>query len=532
VTSLSYPALSFLLYLPMLWFGIVNQAAIVLNVVAWALAVAVAYRLLPRDLRPLSLVLGSFAVYTGFAVGGVTDVLYLPFLLLAIYRWDRWPTLSGWRSWLSPVMLGLALSVKQTPWFIAPFLLLGLFLEAHTERGLRASLRVTGDYLLRVTVTFVAVNSYFIALNPAAWLHGIMTPFLDRLVPAGEGWVALSDFLGRGGGNLHLYSLLLLSIGLVCAAYFAGTYPRSKSLLVFVPSIILFFAERSYANYLVMLLLPALVGFATVSPVENDTPRLHHLLWGGRRRWALAAATATLPASLALVAFTGAPLSLRVVSVETTGQLATVIDTTVVVTNHTGRRERPVFTSEDGGSLTAPWNVLKGPGSLAPHGIATYRLQAPNFFAQPSLTSGFQMAALTSTPEAMSVSRPFTPTYWHVNLNPEAVNRPVGVNVPVTLSAELLSPTDGPVDDSGIPVYLGQVSYTQQGLVFTQAVINGSAEGATPVEALTNSHGVAKFVVTSPVGSVNPVYFEANLVNGSQEYPYGYSNIVPIRFAQ
>ena len=30
--------------------------------------------------------------------------------------------------------------------------------------------------------------------------------------------------------------------------------------------------------------------------------------------------------------------------------------------------------------------------------------------------------------------------------------------------------------------------------------------------------------------SVDPVSFEANLVSGNQFYPYGYSDIVPIRF--
>jgi len=532
VTALSYPALSFLLYVPLLMLGLSSQVAIVTNVVAWALAVAVAYFLLPRDVKPLAIVLGSFAIYTGFAVGGVTDALYVPFLLVAVYRWDQWLARRGWLRWLSPTMLGLAMSVKQTPWFILPFLLVGLYLEARQSGDdRRTGLRQSGDYLLRTGLVFLLVNAYSITQNPVAWVRGIATPFFDHLVPAGEGWVALSDFLGRGGGSLQLFTVLFVVVAIACLVLFAFSFPRSKSLLVFFPSIILFFAARSYTNYLVMLLLPALVAFCSVRPTDPDVPRLRVLLWGDRRRRLfLGGLVALVPIALVVVTFYPQPLRLHIDAVDTTGQLATVIDVQMTVTNATATTVTPVFASESGGALSAPWNILHGPSRLGAHATASYDVQAPNFFAQPSLSGGFQMVALTTSPEAMSVSAPFTPTHWHVNLNPEAVNRPVPVGAIVTITAQVLDATDNPVLDAGIPVYLGQVSYTQHGLVFTQAVINNSAEGATPVEAATNSDGVATFRVTNAAPSLDPVYFEANLINGSSSYPYGYSNIIPIRF--
>ena len=52
----------------------------------------------------------------------------------------------------------------------------------------------------------------------------------------------------------------------------------------------------------------------------------------------------------------------------------------------------------------------------------------------------------------------------------------------------------------------------------------------TPVVAYTDSNGAATFYVTSQLSSTDPVYFEANLVNNLTGYPYGYSEIVPIRF--
>jgi len=77
---------------------------------------------------------------------------------------------------------------------------------------------------------------------------------------------------------------------------------------------------------------------------------------------------------------------------------------------------------------------------------------------------------------------------------------------------------------------MGQITYTQQGLLLSQAIINRGQPGQTPVTAFTNKDGVATFVIEGTRASTNPIYFEANLVNGTQFFPYGYSEILPIRF--
>ncbi|MHB8429047.1 MAG: hypothetical protein ACYDDZ_00765, partial [Acidimicrobiales bacterium] len=63
-----------------------------------------------------------------------------------------------------------------------------------------------------------------------------------------------------------------------------------------------------------------------------------------------------------------------------------------------------------------------------------------------------------------------------------------------------------------------------------QAIINQGQVGQTPVVAYTDDRGVATFVIRGTQQTSDPVYFEANLVNGTLFYPYGYSDIVPIRF--
>lgn len=532
VTSLSYPALSFLVYVPFLWLGLSSQLAVAFNVVAWAVAIVVAYFFLPRDVRPLAIILGSLAIYTGFAVGGVTDTLYLPLLIVAVYQWDRFKEKSSLGKWLQPGLMALAMCIKQTPWFIVPFLIVGLAIEGYSPRHkVKGSLRLVSAYLSRLALVFLLVNAYSIIQSPTAWIQGVVTPFFDHLVPAGEGWVAISDFLGRGGGNLLLYTAFFAVVGLFAFVMFILSYPKSKGLAVFLPSVILFFASRSYSNYLVMLVLPALVAFCSVQPQLEGAPRVRDRLFATPMRRVVVLGSLALIPLLAIVVSTYAqPLSLRITSVTTTGQLATVIQVNAVVTNHTGHPITPVFASQSGGAITSPWQIVQGPTQLRARQQATYLLQAPNFFAQPSLSGGFQLVALTTSPEAMSVSTAFVPTRWHINLTPEAIETPVPIGHLVTLTAQILGPTDAPINLAGVPVYLGQISYTQSGLVFTHAVINNSAPGATPVEAPTNAHGVATFTVLNLTSSISPVYFEANLVNGASQYPYGYSNILTVRF--
>jgi hypothetical protein len=132
----------------------------------------------------------------------------------------------------------------------------------------------------------------------------------------------------------------------------------------------------------------------------------------------------------------------------------------------------------------------------------------------------------------MTHSNAYLPTTWHLAMIPDAVNYPVPVGHPLTLRIRILNRFDQPVAADAIPVYLGQIIYAQSGLQYGQAQINHGYPGETPVEALTNAQGVATFVIRSTAAPTDPVYFEANLVNDTYFYPYGYSQIVPVRFVR
>lgn len=537
VTSLSYPALSFLVYVPFLIAGWSTQLAVGLNVLAWATGIAVAFVLLPRPLRPLAIVVGSLSVYVSYAVGGVTDALFVPLLVGAVFQWDRFPTTRGWRAWRGPVLLGLAMAVKQTPWLVLPFLVAGIVLDAGRVRGrLREGVRTGGRYLVIALGAFLVPNLPFIVWSPHPWLTDVLTPIASHSVPAGQGLVELSLFLGVGGGSLDAYRLALIVAFVALWLIYVVAYPRLKPLTVLLPSVVLFFSARSLGSYLVTLLPAAIVAACSLGPVARTIPGgtrrgLHDPdpLWRPAR-WVIGAGlTATLGA-VGYVLASRPPLHVRITSVRTTGQLATVVQVGVSVTNSSHQTVSPAFTVETSGQLTAFWVRGTGPAQLRPGTTGHYVLLAPNFFAQPPIEGGFQVVAFTQGPDTVSRSASYTPTTWHVSLSPDALSQVVPLDDPVVVHAAILNRLNRPVREAGQPVYLGQVIYTQQGLVYGQAVINQGQVGQTPVVAYTNADGVATFTVRGTQASVNPVYFEANLVNNGQFYPYGYSEILPIRF--
>lgn len=533
VTALSYPSLSFLMYIPAWILGIHQQAAVWTDVFFWVISMVMAFYMVRRELRPLIITLFSFSVYVGYAVGGVTDSIMLPFLLLTAYQWDRYVVDPSGR-WWQPIAFGLAMAVKQTPWFLAPILLVGLWREAQRhDKTSKERVQVLGRYTGLVALSFFAINAPFWISSPIDWVKGILTPLFTQMVPSGQGLVGLSVFTQLGGGNLHLYNdgSLILLMGLWVFIFFR--YERLKTLIFFTPVISFFFADRSFASYLVNLLPMALVAVLS----QQDTTLLEKSDGQGRRSskkilaW-ISPWMAMVPglALLLLALVVRSPLQLTVQGVSTTGQFATIDRLQVAVHNRTRHDMTPYFSVDDSGQYTTFWNVLQGPAALAPDQTASYELQAPNTGAMPSIQGGFQVVAFTAKPSSVSESASYVPSLWHATITPAAVDQALNVGQAVTLYVHVLNRLNIPIEKEGIPVYLGQVIYAQSGLIYAETQINQGNVGQTPVEAFTNAHGVATFIIHAARSERDPVYFEANLVNSQLYYPYGYSNIVSVLF--
>src|SRR5579863_2314810 len=523
VTALSYPALAFEAYLPLLAAGVTTQAAVWAEIFSWALGAAILYAVLPRSVAPLAGLVASIDVYIGYAVGGVTDTLFVPLLIGAAVGWDRFGSERGPRAWRGPVCMGLAMAVKQTPWLVLPFVIAGIVLESRPRKGTRQATRDGLRYTGIALAAFAVPNLPYAVSAPGAWLNGILTPFNSHTVPAGQGLVDISLSLMTGGGSLTAYAVAGAVALTALLACYVTTYPALKPTAFLLPSIALFFADRSFGSYLVMLVPPALAAAATTSRPRGLTAARH---W----RWVTAGGGLAVLAAVIAALTTPSPLSVSIESVHTTGQLATVGQVTLSVTNNTGGSVRPAFTLENGTVMTAFWQSVSGPAVLGPHQHARYTIVAPSYPAMPSIQSGFQVLAFLSSPASVSRTSVYLASSWRVILQPDAINQTVRTGQQITVQAEIVNRLDQPVAAAEVPVYLGQIIYAQQGLQFAQAFINNGLEGQTPVEALTNKQGVATFRIRSPVGGSDPVYFEANLVNPTYFYPYGYSPILTVRF--
>jgi hypothetical protein len=256
----SYPALSFLLYAPLIWAGMDN--ILLLNIAAFIGLFAWQVWLAPQGERHWgALVAGSVAGLALFSLFLDNEIICLGFLLLA-WRYRR-------HRWASAALLGLGCAFKQYCWFFAPFFLLDALLSGVRDgsdqpaAGLRLRDRVTrwaaylrrlnwGDAALRGLIglgVFLVPNLPFLVASPGAWWTSLWLPQAEPLFPMGMGVIALFT------GHLLPYVAprffsVLEALALLVALYVAArwrTYLGDAVLLLALAPLL--FAFRSLPNY-------------------------------------------------------------------------------------------------------------------------------------------------------------------------------------------------------------------------------------------------------------------------------------------
>jgi uncharacterized membrane protein len=404
VTHVSYPAGSFLLQVPALALGFRHQVVDWMDLYAWILAGVLVFVLIPVSVRWLAALLILTPVFADIFGSGGTDAVFLPFLILAVWRWDRFglDRSAGVARWMGPIALGLACSVKQTPWFCLPFLALGLVIEARNSG--RRPLPLVLRYVAVVVVVFTAVNLPFIVWQPAAWARGTFLPFTEPLVADGQGLVTLALH-----GVAHGVSLPLLTAAgiLVLVALLAGLvlwYPRMKRVWMLLLPLTFFVATRSLSTYLLDLYPAAIVAALSVSPAAGPAVSL-----AGRRKLPLALAAigpALAAVAVSVLAFLSPPLQIAVRSVSASHAATSLDAVTVTVHNRTGGTVVPHFMVDvddahpDGFWYPAP----RRPFELGPHASATVTLRPTTYAGAPTHGSRWLVEAYTSSPEALSTS--------------------------------------------------------------------------------------------------------------------------------
>ncbi len=422
VTTFGYPAVSLLVVAPFVVLTGGGQAVPIADVVVLMIATVVVYRQLPAGWRSLAVVLCvGFPTLSGFAVAGVNAIIAMTLLLVAANRWTatgRDGRLArGGR--LRAVALGLALGTNQLAWFIAPFLIAGIYLVRSGDLGRPSALRVTGRYVGLALATFLAVNLPFIVWGPTAWIHGVAAPLTQHAIPYGQGLVDLTLFLRIGGGALNAYNYAAVTLyGALLVLYVAHFRKLGRTGLV-LPMLALFVSGRSLAEYWMTMIAVMAIGALTADEpaIKGALPLLR--LRGGSplvRRGATVALFVPVVVCLAMALGTPAPLSMRILSAHSSPQLRSVAELRLLVENRSGRPLRPHFaTNVTGQSIF--WNVRGGPPILAAHHSAIYRLVAPDPSSMPPNGTKFMVEAYTAAPSTISSTSPFAqygpvPGYW------------------------------------------------------------------------------------------------------------------------
>jgi hypothetical protein len=409
VSHYSYPAGSFLFQTFAMVLGFHHLVVDWIDLIAWLCTVVLLFALLPSSLRWLAALLGLTPFFLGGFSSGETDALFLPFLVLAAWRWDRFgdDRASGLARWIGPIALGLACSIKQTPWFCVPLLAAGIFLEARSAG--RPAGRLLLRYMCNVLGVFTLVNLPFIVWGPTAWLHGTLLPLLGGLIADGQGLIILATQGLTGGVNLTwlAVSTTLALIAVVLA--FIAWYPRLKPICLLLVPLPFFFSPRSLSSYLVDVIPAALVaGFSvrhTLQSPAGDPPER-----SGRHRVRTMFAVGTVLTSMGVVltcaaAFVGPPLALSVKGITRSHDGKFLDAVTISVHNQTAAAITPRFMVNTGTDPSGFWTPASHHSLvLSPHGTALVTLDAPEQTTLPKATARWTVNAYTQRPTWLSSS--------------------------------------------------------------------------------------------------------------------------------
>jgi len=507
VTQLSYPSLSFLLYIPFLLLGWSRQLGVGMDVLGWSISTLLIFKFLPRPLRPATLLLSSAITYTQLSVIGLTDMLFMPMLVIAAYRWDRFGR--DWRSYIGPVAFGLAMAVKQTPWPILPFILLALAIDERTRTNLAEGARRAGRYLIAVVIAFLVPNMPYIVAAPSAWVRGTFTPIFKSLVPAGQGAIGFSLFLHAGGGSLQAYTLLFALVFVLLLVSYVGMYPLLRAATFALPAIAYFFAVRSYAAYLVALIPPGMVAAVTADAFPARPTRSVFKSRGWKIVISGVAAACVLAALYAGTA--GSPLSVQVSQVDVNGADNVGQEVTLRVTNNTGSTQRPYFTIQTSSGVSSFWHI-SGSKLIRPGVTRYFVISSPDQASQFSVNNGLTVLAFLTHPASVSVSNHYQPALWHVGFEPESEDALIPLCKPVRIRVQLLNEWDIPIDKTDVPIWISQAVFGSDSRLSS---IDGEPIG-NGAQIFTNSNGVASFTL---VGEQSDFYSLS--LNASVDEPVG-----------
>ncbi|MGP4007760.1 hypothetical protein [Streptomyces sp. 4N124] len=404
-----YPPLAPLLTAPLLWVGHGALAATLVSTGALIVGAVVLWWMLPVPWRSAAtMVCLGFGLLPSYGRLGYPAIVALALLIPVVVRWPRIGR--GGRLGAAGVAraacLGAACAAQQLPWFLAPFLLAGIYAVRRGELGSRAAtlmlLKVVG---VAVTV-WLLINTYFVVSEPGDWVRGIALPLTQGAVLHGQGLVDVSLYFTDGSDRLDWYSHASLLLAAGQLALFVLFVRRLGPAAAVLPWCAFYLATRSQDGYYLMMTPLWLAAAVTAPAPEFAGAWQPRALSGAGRRSARIAATVLLLAPAfgsAVWAATGTPpLRMQVTSVRR-ASADTVSLLALRVTNAGGSALSPHFMLTTGQGTHPYWSIVRGPATLPAHATASYELQPPGGeFPLPGPRVRIRLRAFTAVPQTLS----------------------------------------------------------------------------------------------------------------------------------
>ncbi|MFF0732020.1 hypothetical protein ACFYVK_10445 [Streptomyces chartreusis] len=403
-----YPPLAPLLTAPLLWLGHGALSATVVSTAALLAGTVALWRMLPTPWRPAAtMACLGFGFLPSYGRLGYPAIVALALLMPVVVRWPRIGRGGRLRAGglARAACLGAACAAQQLPWFLAPFLLAGIYAVRRGELGARAAGWVVARFAGAAGLVWLLVNTYFVVSEPGTWVRGIALPLTQGAVIHGQGLVGISLYLTDGSDRLDWYAhaSMLLAAGLL--ALFVLFVRRLGPAATVLPWCAFFLATRSQDGYYLMM-TPLWLAAAVTAPASEFAtawqPRPRVLC---RRPARIAAAALLLTPALASAAWaaTGTPpLAMRVASVRRAAPTA-VARLGIEVTNAGAVALAPHFTLTTGQGMSQYWTVVRGPVVLPARASARYELRPPaGRFALPRPGARVRLRAFTAVPQTLS----------------------------------------------------------------------------------------------------------------------------------
>ena len=422
--TFGYPPLAALLTAPALLVASFPAADSIVTTLVLLIGAVVMWRMLPIDWRSAgTAVMLGFPFLPHYARLGYPAVIAMVLLIPVVIRW---PSIgAGGRlsrgDLVRAVCLGAACATQQLAWFVAPFLIVGLYAVRRGDLTARRPALTVASFAGIAAAVWLAINAPFIARDAPAWATGVALVLTQHAIPHGQGLIGVSFYLTDGSGALDYYSYATLSLAIGLLILSAIWVRRLGPALTVIPWIVFFLSVRSQDGYFLMM-TPLWVAAAATAPPSAFAgawqPRIPSLLpWGGAwlagRRWGLGAsgriAVAGMVLAPALVCATVAMASdepldmtiLRTTSLHAHDQGLWQME--VQVHNTSKAALDPHFTISRGQGITPFWTATGGPVELAPQAVATYILTAavPSGYT-PGPNDYLVLRALTDRPMTVS----------------------------------------------------------------------------------------------------------------------------------